>query len=243
MTSLVWITGASTGLGRALVDALPLSDARVFDVSRSGGAPGTEHVAADLADVAGWVAVEAHLRRQLAAFDGDRVVFVHNAGTLEPMGFAGEVPVEPYRRQVMLNAAAPQVLGQAFLEATAGLDARVELVQLTSGAATKPYEGWSAYGAGKAAVDQWVRTVGLEQARRGGARVLAVAPGVVATGMQEQIRAMDERDFPAVDKFRGLHERGELIDPADAAHGIWRLLERQDVETGSVVDLRALETG
>ena len=242
MTDLVWITGASTGLGRALVDALPLRDARVFDVSRSGGTPSAEHVSADLADPSGWVAVEAHLRRQLEAFDGERVVFVHNAGTIDPMGFASELPIDPYRRQVMLNAAAPQVLGQAFLAATNGLDARVELVQITSGAATTPYEGWSAYGAGKAAAEQWVRTVGLEQAARGGAMVLAVAPGVVATRMQEQIRAMDERDFPAVDKFRGLHERGELIDPAEAARGIWQLLERDDIATGSVVDLRSLTT-
>lgn len=240
-SSVVWITGASQGLGRALVEQMPLGDATVFDVSRRGGVPGTTHVGADLADPSGWVAVEAHLRETLAGFGGDRVVFIHNAGTIEPMGFAAEVDAEGYRRQVLLNSAAPQVLGQAFLSATTGIAANVDFVQITSGAATKPYEGWSAYCAGKAAGDHWVRTAGAEQARRGGARLLAIAPGVVDTAMQAHMRDQDERDFPAVGKFKDLHAQGQLVDPADAAKRIWGALERDDLATGSVLDLRSLD--
>ena len=70
-----------------------------------------------------------------------------------------------------------------------------------------------------------------------GPDTVAVGPGVVATGMQEQIRAMDERDFPQVERFRGLHEHGELRDPADAARGIWGLLDR-DLDNGAIIDLR-----
>jgi benzil reductase ((S)-benzoin forming) len=238
--TLIWISGASAGIGRALVDTVPYPAARIVDISRSGGAPGTEHLPADLADPMSWAAVEAHFVAQLGRFPGERAVFVHNAGTLEPMGFAGEVDSDGYRAQVLLNAAAPQALGHGFLKAAREFGGEAHLVMLTSGAATSPYEGWSAYCAGKAAVDMWVRTAGAEQARRdGGVRVVAVAPGVVATGMQEQIRAMEEKDFPAVEKFRRLHEEGELRDPADAARGIWSLLDR-DLDNGAVVDLRSL---
>jgi benzil reductase ((S)-benzoin forming) len=109
---------------------------------------------------------------------------------------------------------------------------------ITSGAAHSVYQGWSAYGAGKAAVDQWVRTAGAEQARRGGrVRVLAVAPGVVATAMQEQIRATPAGDFPEVARFEGLHRTGQLREPAQVATAIWALLDR-DLENGAVVDLR-----
>jgi benzil reductase ((S)-benzoin forming) len=236
--TLIWISGASAGIGRALVETQPYPDAHVVDISRSGGTAGAEHLPADLAEPASWSAVEAHLEAQLGAFDGARAIFVHNAGTLEPMGFAGEVDSDAYRAQVLLNAAAPQVLGHAFVRAARGFDGDAHLVMLTSGAATSPYEGWSAYCAGKAAVDMWVRTVGAEQAQRGSrVRVVAVAPGVVATAMQEQIRAMDEADFPKVARFRDLHARGALRDPAEAARGIWRVLER-DVGNGAVVDLR-----
>lgn len=236
--TLIWISGASAGIGRALAETVPYDDARVVDISRSGGAPGAEHVAADLADPAAWLDVAAHFAEELATFEGERAVFVHNAGTLEPMGFAAEVDGDGYRSQVLLNAAAPQVLGRAFVTAARTFDGDAHLVMLTSGAAQSPYEGWSAYCAGKAAVDMWVQVVAAEETRRGsGTRVLAVAPGVVDTAMQEQIRATDPEQFPRVDKFRGLHERGELTDPAEAARGIWDVLAG-DVASGAVVDLR-----
>lgn len=236
---LVWISGASRGIGAALAASVPFTDAHTYDLSRSGGSPHAEHVPADLADPSAWQAVEAHFRAVLGGFEGDRAIFVHNAGTLHPMGFAGRVNSAAYATNVLLNSAAPQVLGHAFLAAVGERGVPADLVLLTSGAASSVYEGWSSYCAGKAAVDHWVRNVGAEQARlEVGARVLALAPGVVATAMQEQIRATDPEDFPAVDKFIGLHERGELRDPADAARDIWEVVGDHTVTTGTVLDLR-----
>jgi benzil reductase ((S)-benzoin forming) len=100
------------------------------------------------------------------------------------------------------------------------------------------YEGWTSYGAGKAAVDQWVRTAGAEQVRRGNrCRIVAVAPGVVATPMQDQIREMSEDAFPEVAKFVDLHESGELRKAETVAREIWALVDR-DLSNGAVVDLR-----
>lgn len=241
--TVIWITGASAGLGRALAGTVPYPGARVLDVSRSGGAPGTEHVPADLADPASWAALEAHLVTQLADFGGARAVFVHSAGTLDPIGPAGAVDSPAYRRNVLLNSGAPQALGHAFLKAARDFPGSSHLVMLTSGAASKVYEGWSSYSAGKAAIETWVRAAGAEQARRStGTRVVAVAPGVVATAMQERIRGTDPAAFPSVERFRALHAEGRLRDPDDAARGIWSLLDR-DLDNGAVVDLRDLEGG
>lgn len=240
-STFVWISGASSGLGAALARAQPFADAHVVDISRSGGTPGTEHMPADLADPAAWAAVEAHLHARLGDFTGSRAVFIHAAGTLEPVGFAGEVESRAYHQQVLLNAAAGQALGHGYLAAlsAASYEGHADLVMITSGAASKPYPGWSAYGAGKAALDHWVRTVGQEQThRQGRCRVWAVAPGVVDTAMQTQIREADDRDFPAVDRFRDLHASGSLVSPEEAAQGIWQLLE-DGIDNGTVTDLRA----
>lgn len=242
--TLLWITGASAGIGAAVARTQPFPGAHVFDISRSGGTPGAEHVPADLSDPLSWAALEAHLAAQIGAFDGARLVFVHCAGTLEPMGFAESVDPVAYRRNVLLNAAAPLAVGQAFLRAAAAFTGTAHLLLLSSGAASNPYPGWSSYCAGKAAVDMWVRTVGAEQrlrAERGepSITVLSVAPGVVATAMQEQIRAMPEEQFPSVGKFTGLYERGELREPEDAARGLWSLFDR-DVASGDCIDLRTL---
>lgn len=237
-STLVWITGASSGLGAALAAAHPYGDAHVVDISRSGGTPDTEHLPADLADPASWAMVEAHLVARISAFGGSRVVLVHAAGTLDPIGFAGEVDTIRYRRHLLLNAAGP-AMGTAFLTAVhdSGFAGDVRLAMITSGAASSVYPGWSAYSSGKAALDQWVRTVGAEQRDRGGATVLSIAPGVVATDMQEHIRDTDARDFPAVERFRGLHADGALTPPGDAARQVWQLLH-SETTSGTVTDVR-----
>jgi benzil reductase ((S)-benzoin forming) len=239
--ALVWISGASGAIGQALVRTVPWAGSRVIGISRSP-APGAEHLEADLSDPSGWDAVGASFSKELAGFDGERVVFVHAAGTVDPIGFAGEVDTEPYRVNVVLNSAAPQVLGHLFLAAVDGIPASRHLVMLTSGAAKSIYPGWASYGAGKAAVDQWVRDVGAEQALRspgGGVQVLSVAPGTVDTGMQAHLRAATEHDFPNRQKFIDLHASGKLTPPDDVARGIWSLLDR-DPPNGSVIDLRDL---
>jgi benzil reductase ((S)-benzoin forming) len=238
--TLLWISGASSGIGAALVETVPYDDVHIVDLSRSGGTPGTEHLPADLTDPAAWSAIAAHFQVRLAEFAGGHVGFIQAAGTVQPIGFSGEVDHARYRSAVLLNAAAPQVLGDAFLNAleSSGFEGTADLVCISSGAAQRPVEGWSAYCAGKAAQDMWVRTVGAEQARRRrGRRLLAIAPGVVATAMQEQIRATDERDFPDVERFHRLHKEDALLDPRDSATRIWRVLTG-DAESGAVLDIR-----
>ncbi len=234
--TLVWISGASSGIGRALADNAPWEDARIIDISRRGR-PGLEHVQADLSDPASWPTVAGSFERELSGFSGRRVVFVHAAGSVQPIGFAGEVDTEAYTRNVLLNSAAGQVLGHAFLAAAKDVDAQRHLVMVTSGAASLVGAGWSSYGAGKAALDQWVRDVGAEQELRGGVQVVAIAPGVVETDMQQQIRDTAEEDFPKRQKFIELYESGQLRDPDEVAGQMWALLEK-GFENGAVLDVR-----
>lgn len=241
--ALVFVSGATSGIGLAIARSVPFSPARVIDASRRGAPPDAAspavHLAADLATPAGWDVLAACFERELAAFDGERAVFFHNAGTLDPIGFAGEVDARAYRANVLLNSAAPQILGDAFLRAARSTRARCDLVMVSSGAARSVYEGWSSYCAGKAAMDQWTRTVGAEQARRGGrGRVIAVAPGVVATEMQAQIRRTAEHDFPDVARFHGLLSEGALRSPDEVARDLWSLVLDDAIENGAVLDLR-----
>jgi benzil reductase ((S)-benzoin forming) len=236
VANLVFITGGSSGIGAAMARVNPYSDARVINISRRA-LTGYGHCEADLSDPAAWCEVADLFAREIKDFAGERIVFVHSAGTLQPIGFAGEVSADDYARQVLLDSASPQVLGDAFLRATRETHAECHVVMISSGAAFTVFEGWSAYCAGKAAMDQWVRTAGAEQARRGGrCRLLAVAPGIVETAMQREIRAASSDDFPSVEMFVGIHENDHGRDPEEAAREIWSLLERE-LENGAVVDL------
>lgn len=244
MRTLLIVTGGSAGLGRALIATAPADSYRV-DVSRSGPPPEADHhLAVDLADPAGWAAFATALDAVLPAEPWDRITVIHNAGTLDPMGFAGEVDPDAYTSSVLLGSAAGQVIGTHVLARTATAPARVELVMISSGAARSLYPGWSAYGAAKATLDQWVRNVGAEQRQRAdeqqraAVQVLAIAPGIVATDVQATVRAADPRQFPEVERFQQRHDDGRLIEPEVAARGIWEILDDPTVATGSVVDLR-----
>jgi benzil reductase ((S)-benzoin forming) len=238
VADLVIITGASRGLGLALAQSVPFS-ALVTDISRSGPPDETiQHITADLSDPLAWADVGERVRALILSQSPTRCVYIHAAGILTPIGFAGEVDTGAYTENVLLNSAAGQVLGHHFLRAVQGREGQFDLVMISSGAASRVYPGWSSYGAAKAALDQWVRNVGAEQSIRGGVRVSAIVPGVVSTDMQREIRETAERDFPDVERFRDLEETGDLADPRAAADRMWTVIE-SGMAGGSVVDVRA----
>lgn len=234
------VTGASRGIGRALALEARIHGCVTATAAR-GHTDGDHTRRCDLADPGEWPGVKEWLNELISSTGWDRVVLVHNAATVEPIGFAGEVDPWGLERQVQLNFGAPVILGDAFIRSATGVGVRAVMIQITSGAAATAYPGWSGYGPAKAAVDHWVRTVGMEQdLRRNGISVMSVAPGVVDTDMQSQTRAADNADFPDVDRFRELHERGALASPGDVAANLFALAMRDDIENGAVLDLRTV---
>ena len=178
--TIVWITGATSGIGAALAETVPYEGARVINISRRAH-PLLESVHADLSDPRAWDVVDEHLARELSKFRGRRAVFVHNAFVPDPVGFVGEVDPAQYRGLILANAAAPLVLGEAFLRhLPEGIEAG--LVMISSAAARVPFAGSAGYGAGKAAMEQWVRVVRSELEHRGSSTwVVAIRPGAVDT--------------------------------------------------------------
>lgn len=205
-------------------------------VSRRDG-PGT-FLSADLADPGSWHDVISWFGERVDESQAEWVGLAHCAATLTPIGPAAGVDLEAYAANVLLNSAAPQVLGAGFLHLLNERNLEGTLLQISSGAATSPYPGWTSYCAAKAAVDQWTRAAGLEDT--GAVRVLSVAPGVVETDMQAEIRSTSRQRFPGVERFHQLHDEGKLADPDQVGARLWRLMVSDDLESGVVTDLRQL---
>lgn len=167
---------------------------------------------------------------------------LNNAGTIEPMAPADRCSVPDMARGVTLNLTAPMALTAEFIRLTSSWDIDRRVLNVSSGAGKKPYFGWSAYCAAKAALDMFTRCVGEEQRREdSGVRVLSVAPGVVDTEMQGRIRATSEELFRQRERFVQLKESGALLSPAEAADKLLRALFDDRHPSGSVLDIRELD--
>lgn len=236
---LIFVSGASSGIGAALTSHLsPMPEVTVATFSRSE-VDSAHHLSADLSKPTEWSRVAGWMESVVSRVRPGALWFFHCAATLNPIGFAGEVDGDAYASNVVLNSASPQVLGDRLIDIAKRFDLPAVVVQISSGAATKPYPGWSSYCAAKAAVDHWTRTVGRELEARGEPiTVVSVAPGVVETPMQAEIRGMHESDFPNVQRFRDLESEGILRAPDDVARELWDLATRLDLENGGVLDLR-----
>ena len=226
--SLIWISGATEGIGLGLSRNIPYPDARVINLSRRADSA-IDSFYLDLAEPESWETVGAHFRSTLGGFRGRRAIFIQNAHLKGLTGFAGEVPADDYARDIIANVAAPIRLGEAFLRATfeSGFGGETGLVMMSSAAARSPYEGQSVYCAGKAALEMWVRVTRRELIQRGRGQiwVTAVRPGFVDTGLTRHVASMPDRDYPVASTLRAQIETGEgVMDIDTAARQIWSAL-------------------
>ena len=233
------VTGHSRGLGAGIAKALLAQGADVLGVSRHASAApdGMRQVALDLADpvaLQGWLA-----SGELAAFlaGASAALLVNNAGVVQPVAAPGSQGAERLAQAVAVNVTAALVLTDAFVAATVGCPDR-RVLHVSSGAGRSPYAGWSVYCATKAALDMHARAIALDGVD--GLRIASVAPGVIDTGMQAEIRAMHPADFPAHQRFVALQRDGGLDDPAAAGARLVALALDAGFGAQPLMDLRDL---
>ncbi len=81
----------------------------------------------------------------------------------------------------------------------------------------------------EAGLDHLARAQALEEARHvNGARVVSLAPGVIDTDMQVQLRGADAAAFPDRENFVRFQHDGRLASSAEAAAKVVRYLDRAD---------------
>jgi NAD(P)-dependent dehydrogenase (short-subunit alcohol dehydrogenase family) len=116
--------------------------------------------------------------------------------------------------------------------------AQRRIVHVSSGAGSSAYPGWSVYCATKAALDRHAEAV-LEDGDAS-VRCCSLAPGVIDTGMQAQVRAMPVSHFPLKERFVQMKQDGDLAAPADCARQLVDYLLTPQFGQQAVADLRTL---
>lgn len=233
------VTGASRGIGRAIVEGILAVGETVTGVSRSV-APwrdraGATPVLADLSDPGVAARITDEFCDRIPDGAGT-VTFIANAAQLSPIGLVGELNPPDTAAAVSTNLVTPIVMTDRLIARLTQVDSvprALRIILVSSGAAQRPMPGLSVYGAGKAGLNAFAASVQAEAAVRGmDLRVWAVSPGIVDTGMQETLRDQPVHRLPEGDLYRRWYEEGQLRTPADAAATILGLRDREDLEPG-----------
>jgi benzil reductase ((S)-benzoin forming) len=211
------VTGHSRGFGEGIAAALLERDIPVLGVSRRANETlATRHgrrLEEEQLDLTDADATTAWLQRgtmQQFVYDARTALLVNNAGLLQPIGPLQDQDAMDVWRTISVNVGAALSLSAAFVQATERCDER-RILHVSSGAGRKAYAGWSVYCATKAALDHHARAVALDHTPK--LRVCSLAPGVIDTEMQGEIRATTSDRFPEKERFVAMKREGQLRDP------------------------------
>jgi NADP-dependent 3-hydroxy acid dehydrogenase YdfG len=231
----VLITGASRGIGAAAARAFAEAGANVALVARStdeiaqlAGEIGEKAIAIPC-DVSRYAEVANAVAATAKAFGGLDVL-INNAGVVEPIGNLQDTDPDAWSRTIDINV---KGVMHGLHTVMPGMIAQGHgtIINISSGAAHGPVEGWSAYCSSKAAVYMLTRAADKE-ARDKGLRILGLSPGTVATQMQREIKASGINPVSQLDW--SVHIPPEW--PAQAL--LWMCTSAADPYLGDDVSLR-----
>ena len=241
------VTGASKGLGAALVQTLAEADVKIITLSRSGLSEnqklGIIDKGAALTDLIGDLSKESDLpglAEQMMAevnpADATQIVLINNAGGVEPIAPFYKADDAAVMHNIHLNYIAPMILSRHFGKAFRHVNCDRRIITVSSGAGKSPFFGWNVYCASKAAVDMMTRVIGLEEGDDG---ILAISfgPGIMDTDMQSTIRSSSEEDFKDIERFKKFKENGDLLTPEIVA-GVLKRLTSEPVAQGAIVGVK-----
>ena len=248
-THLYILTGASRGMGLAMAEQLLAPQHQLLCISRHPNpalssqanlraCPLTQW-AVDLSDAP---SAAQQLSQWLQAQDLTALqsaTLINNAGVIPPIAPLRDSDPLELARALRVGLEAPMLLTAAFLKATEQMQRPRKVLNVSSGLGRRPMASQAAYCAAKAGMDHFTRCLALDEASQpNGAKVCSLAPGVIDTNMQVQLRSADTERFPDQDRFAQLKSGGLLSTPQEAAARVLAYLNRPDFGDMPVADVR-----
>ncbi|PRY85312.1 SDR family NAD(P)-dependent oxidoreductase [Mongoliibacter ruber] len=240
MKALYIITGSSKGIGKALVSQLLENKQNsVIGLARSKQTIDKENFQGLEIDLSNVANIEANMDSIFPEGDFSKIVLINNAGWIGPISHIGNLRNQDVQSLFDLNVVAPMLLMNAFVKKYADVEAEKTVINISSGAAKKAIDGWAGYSSSKAALNMMTEAAQVEADLDGSKiKYFALAPGVVDTDMQTDIRGASEKDFSKLDKFQKLKSNNELSSPQEAAEKILYLIDNRDQFEGVIQDVR-----
>jgi NAD(P)-dependent dehydrogenase (short-subunit alcohol dehydrogenase family) len=252
-SSLTLITGSSRGLGEAMARQLLDAGHLVIGIARGRSEALAEHASrhglalqqwqADLADP---LPLAQHLGEWLRTqnpSDWQDLTLINNAGVITAPGPVDGEALPALSAALRVGLEATLLLSAAFLDATRDWPGRRKLLNISSGLGRRAMAGSAVYCAAKAGMDNLSRAMALDEAHKASrglaaARIVSLAPGIIDTEMQAQLRGARAEGFPERDRFAAFKTEGQLQSAEATAQLVLRYLARPDFGDTVLADVR-----
>lgn len=232
-----YITGTSRGIGKAITEELLSRENNfVYGISRNNAIEHNnyQHISLDLNDLE---------KVQEFSFgdhpDAEKIVLINNAGILGQVTPVGNLYKEKIINSYNINLISPSLLINQFINQFKDHSGERMIVNTSSGAARHTIPSWSTYCATKAGLEMFARVIEDEQQDvENPVKVYSIAPGVVDTEMQDEVREVEPENFRELDRFVKLKKEGLLVDPKDVAKKFADVMEHPENYPKSIMDMR-----
>lgn len=231
-----FITGSSKGLGKALTELLLTNEKNfVYGISRTNNISHQQfqHIQVDLVDID---VVKQFEFPELK--DATTITLINNAGIVGDIKYLGNLDCDKIISTYNLNLITPTLLINQFVK-TYNNELNKLVVNISSGAGRSPIDGWSVYCATKAGLDMMSLVFKEElNNKKLNINILSLAPGIIDTGMQEEIRKADETNFSNIERFIEYKNNGDLADPTSTAKLIAKFISDKTLQEKTICSVR-----
>jgi benzil reductase ((S)-benzoin forming) len=235
-----FITGTSKGLGKALAELLlENSNNIVYGFARTEAIKHLNYIHTTI-DLSNLNQVQAYSFPELK--DAEKITLVNNAGIVGDVAYIGKIDNKKIIDCYQLNLITPAILTNNFIAIYSNLQTEKMILNISSGAGRSPIDGWNVYCSSKAGLDMFSQVLKEETTiNQSNITVLSLAPGIIDTNMQEQIRASDKSEFSNIERFLAYKNNGDLSSPKNTAQQVFRFIFEKKYTDNVLCSVRDLE--
>ena len=238
------ITGASKGLGKSFLELLNNENEKIIAVSRSFDE-------ALLNDNVKWIPIDLSSIDELSGKlgilfsninleDAVSITLINNAASTGAIGDISASTPQDIKKVVNLNFSSPSILISEFLKRYNDIDVKKNIINISSGAASRVISGLSLYCSTKSSLNMLTRVVADEQKnKKYPAKIIAISPGMIETDMQKKLREADNGSFENKKIFIEAKKEGIVRQPLEAARVILSCLEKP-IKNGEILHINDL---
>ena len=238
-----FITGVSRGIGKALALILLEDEAtKVFGYSRTNPEINDDRFEWYYTDLSDTSQIKEFDFPEISLEKNDEVILINNAAIIGDINFSGKKDNNKIIDTYTVNIIAPSIIINKFMGAFCNTPANKTIMNISSGAGRHPIVSWSDYCATKSAMDMLSETIAeeLEYGTCNNTKIFSVAPGIVDTAMQEEIRLSGKEKFPHHETFVN-YKTNNLLWPPDKVTSVLKdILDNPGDYNSVLLDVREL---